>query len=226
MPRAGCRPHRSTPPARRRWSRYCPAPSPRPALRKLSRPDSAWSRSASPAPHLPENGLTSAVGGASTKRVSQPSASTSQRMPSSPKSSAPDARRAPMAQSMAIRYGNRLLATSKPSFAPSTNASYTGTLRSAPTTRKAMIRAEQGQVAQQRGQRRQRGGRQPCQQGHESAEQQRAGNEIGQHHRVPQAQALHQRHRQQARQGRRHWWPAESAGTPGSGHPRPAARGT
>ena len=72
---------------------------------------------------LPEKGLTIAVGSASTKRVSQPSHSTTWRIPSRPKSSAPEARNTPTAQSIATRYGSRFLATSKPSLAPSTNAS-------------------------------------------------------------------------------------------------------
>ncbi len=63
--------------------------------------------------------------------------------------------------------------------------------------------AEQGQVAQQRRQRRQRGRREPGQQRHEATEQQCTGNEVGQHHRIPQAQPLHQCHRQQAGQRRR-----------------------
>lgn len=86
---------------------------------------------------LPENGLTSAVGSASTKRVSQPALAASQRMPSSRKSSAPEARSTPTAHSIATRYGSRLLAMSKPSLAPSMKASYTGTFLQAPTMRKA-----------------------------------------------------------------------------------------
>lgn len=89
---------------------------------------------------LPENGLTIAVGNASTKRVSIPVQATTWRMPSRPKSNAPDARNTPTAQSIATKYGNRFLATSKPSLAPSTNASYTFTLRSAPITRNSMIK--------------------------------------------------------------------------------------
>ncbi|MNZ96010.1 hypothetical protein D3C78_1151860 [compost metagenome] len=49
---------------------------------------------------------------------------------------------------------------------------------------------------------RQRSGRHAGEQRHEAAEQQRAGYQVGQHHRVPQAQALHQRYREQAGQGR------------------------
>lgn len=45
-----------------------------------------------------------------------------------------------MAQSMATRYGSKLLATSKPSLAPSMKLSYTATLRSAPTTRNIRIK--------------------------------------------------------------------------------------
>ncbi|MDT4850235.1 hypothetical protein FQZ97_843800 [compost metagenome] len=52
---------------------------------------------------LPEKGLTSAVGIASTKRASQPPACTSQRRPSSAKSSAPEARSTPTAHSIATR---------------------------------------------------------------------------------------------------------------------------
>ncbi|MCY1375433.1 hypothetical protein D9M69_628480 [compost metagenome] len=52
---------------------------------------------------LPENGLTSAVGSASTKRVSQPAQATAWRMPSRTNSSAPEARSTPTAQSMATR---------------------------------------------------------------------------------------------------------------------------
>ena len=52
---------------------------------------------------LPENGLTNAVGSASTKRLSQPSPSTAQRIPPSTTSSAPEARSTPTAQSIATR---------------------------------------------------------------------------------------------------------------------------
>src|SRR5690606_18936879 len=83
------------------------------------------------------NGLTSAVGKASTNRVSQPAEWTSQRMPSNTMSRAPEARRTPTAQSMATKYGSRLLATSKPSLAPSMKVSYTGTRFQAPMTKKA-----------------------------------------------------------------------------------------
>ena len=89
---------------------------------------------------LPENGLTIAVGRASTKRESIPAHCTRCRMPSRPKSNAPDARNTPTAQSIATRYGSRLLATSKPSFAPSTKASYTFTFLNAAMIKNTMIK--------------------------------------------------------------------------------------
>ncbi|MCY1433841.1 hypothetical protein D9M71_498810 [compost metagenome] len=52
---------------------------------------------------LPENGLTSAVGRPSTKRVSRPSQVTAWRIPSRASSSAPDARSTPTATSIATR---------------------------------------------------------------------------------------------------------------------------
>ena len=52
---------------------------------------------------LPENGLTIAVGKASTKRVSRPVQATKWRIPSKPNSSAPEARNTPTAHSIATR---------------------------------------------------------------------------------------------------------------------------
>ena len=52
---------------------------------------------------LPEKGLTSAVGRASTNRVSMPMASTPQRIPSSAYPRAPEVRSTPTAQSMATK---------------------------------------------------------------------------------------------------------------------------
>ena len=121
--RAGCPPRRSTPPAHRRSFRYCPESSPPPAPGSCPRPDVFMVSISIARAALPENGLTIAVGSASTKRVSQPAHSTRCRIPSRPKSSAPDARSTPTAHSIATRYGSRFLATSKPSLAPSTNAS-------------------------------------------------------------------------------------------------------
>ena len=53
-----------------------------------------------------------------------------------------------------------------------------------------------------------------------------AGNQVREHHRVPQAQALHERHRQQARPASSNWSPAGSAGTPASDRAHLAGRGT
>ncbi|RMO15436.1 hypothetical protein ALQ47_05287 [Pseudomonas cichorii] len=62
--------------------------------------------------------------------------------------------------------------------------------------------AEQGQITEDgrqagKGRRRQR-----TQKSHEATEQQRTRNQIGQHHRVPQTQTLHESHRQQPHDGR------------------------
>ena len=88
---------------------------------------------------LPENGLTKAVGRASTKRWSQPICSTPKRIICSKNSKAPEARNTPTAHSIATKYGSRFFATSIPSRAPSTNASYTGTRRQTPTNKNATI---------------------------------------------------------------------------------------
>ena len=88
---------------------------------------------------------------------------------------------------------------SKPSLAPSTKASYTGTFsRRRPAEQQQD--AEQRQVAQQRGQRGDGGGRHAGQQRHEAAQRQRAAAQPGQHHRIRQFQALAERHRQEAGQ--------------------------
>ena len=59
------------------------------------------------------------------KSVRRPSAATIRPMPFTRKSSAPEARKTPIATRMAMRYGMILTATENPSLAPSMNASYT-----------------------------------------------------------------------------------------------------
>ena len=72
---------------------------------------------------LPLNGFISAVGNASTKRVSKPSNATPLAMPSTNTSIMPLARNIPIATNIANKKGIMEIATSNPFLAPSTNNS-------------------------------------------------------------------------------------------------------
>lgn len=89
----------------------------------------------------PLSTFISPTGTAGRKSVGSPSAATAAPMAPISRSISPAARNTAIATSIATRYGMMPTATPKPSFAPSTKASYTFTRRTAPATRKTATMA-------------------------------------------------------------------------------------
>jgi hypothetical protein len=154
---------------------------------------------------LPENGLTSAVGRASTKRVSMPSSFHAPADGIQHIAQRTRGAKHPHGAQHGHQVGQQALGHIKTLFGAVDKRLVHGHLAPGAHADKQHHQRKQREVAQQRRQLRQRRRAQRGQQRHEACQCQGHRQQIGQHHRAEQGQPLHRRHAEQPHQrgGRR-----------------------